>query len=185
MTKSIAAAGFLACILAANYVTTEYGMVPVGFGLMATAGTYFAGASFVLRDAVQDTAGKRWVLGLVVVGALLSWLLAVTWFRADPAFLPPGVTAVSIALGSGVAFLASETADLAVYTPLRKRGYVRAAVASNVVGAFVDTVLFLWIAGFPVADALAGQMVGKLLVTLAVVLVVGGVRVVSSQPVRA
>jgi len=154
--------------LAANYVTTEYGMVPVGFGVVATAGTYFAGLCFVLRDAVQDTAGKRSVLALIVVGALASYLVS------DP----------FIALASGVAFLVSEVCDLLVYTPLRRRGYLRAALASNVVGALIDTVLFLWIAGFPIADAIAGQMVGKLLVTLAVVLAVGGVRVVSRQPVR-
>lgn len=158
--KILSALGFLACILAANYVTSEYGMVPVGFGLVATAGTYFAGASFVLRDAVQDTSGKRWVLGLIVAGALLSYLVS------DP----------FIALASGCAFLASETADLAVYTPLRRKGYVRAAVASNVVGAVVDTLLFLWIAGFPIAGAIAGQLVGKLLITLVVVLAVAVVR---------
>jgi uncharacterized PurR-regulated membrane protein YhhQ (DUF165 family) len=152
---------FLGCILAANYVTTEYGMVPVGFGLMATAGTYLAGVTFVLRDALQDTAGKVWTLVLIGVGGLLSFLVA------DP----------FIALASAVAFAVSELADFAVYTPLRRRGYIRAAVASNVVGAFVDTVLFLWIAGFPIAGALAGQMVGKLVITLAVVLAVAALRV--------
>lgn len=156
-----AAALFLGCIVAANYVTTEYGMVPVGFGLVATAGTYFAGLTFVLRDSLQDLAGKWVVVGLIVVGAGLSFL----------------VSAPFIALASGVAFLVSEIADLLIYTPLRRRGYVRAAVASNVVGAFVDTVLFLWIAGFPIADAIAGQMVGKLAITLVVVLAVAGVRV--------
>lgn len=153
-------AGFLGCILAANYVTTEYGMVPVGFGLVATAGTYFAGLSFVLRDAVQDTVGRRVAMAAIVVGAGLSY------FVADP----------FIALASGVAFLASEAADLAVYTPLRERGYIRAAVASNVVGAFVDTLLFLWIAKFPIADAFAGQMVGKILVTVLIVFGVIAIR---------
>lgn len=162
------AAGFLGCILAANYVTTEYGMAPVGFGLVATAGTYFAGATFVLRDAVQDTAGRWTAIGLIVVGAGLSYLVA------DP----------FIALASGVAFLSAEFADLAVYTPLREKGYLRAAGTSNVVGATVDTLLFLWVAGFPIADAFAGQMVGKLAVTL---LVVAGVicgRALLRQPVR-
>jgi uncharacterized PurR-regulated membrane protein YhhQ (DUF165 family) len=161
MTKTIGASvAFLATILAANYVTTEYGMVPVGFGLVATAGTYFAGLAFVLRDTVQDAGGRRLVLALIVAGALLSYLVS------DP----------FIALASGVAFLASETADMAIYTPLRKRGYIRAAIASNVVGAFIDTILFLWIAGFPIAGAVAGQMVGKLLVTAVVVLAVVVVR---------
>lgn len=156
MTKTLnatAAAAFLACILTANYVTTEYGMVPVGFGLVATAGTYFAGLTFVLRDTVQDGYGKRRTIALVVVGALLSYLVS------DP----------FIALASGVAFLCAELADLAIYSPLRRRGYIRAAVASNVVGAVVDTFLFLWIAGFPIAGAWQGQIVGKLLVTGVVV----------------
>lgn len=151
---------FLVCILAANFVTTRYGMVPVGFGLIATAGTYFAGATFILRDSLQDIAGKRWTLAVILAGAGLSFLVS------DP----------FIAIASAVAFGLSELADLAVYTPLRKRGYIRAAVASNVVGAFIDTVVFLWIAGFPVLAALPGQMVGKVAVTAAVVAVVAGVR---------
>lgn len=157
--KILAAAGFLACILAANYVTTQYGMVSVGFGLVATAGTYLAGLSFVLRDAVQDAMGRWAVVPLIVIGAGLSYLVS------DP----------FIALASGVAFLVSELADLAVYTPLRRRGYIRAAVASNVVGAFVDTFLFLSIAGFPLVGW-QGQMVGKLAITAAVVLAVVAVR---------
>lgn len=155
-----AGAGFLACILAANHVTTDYGMVPVGFGLTATAGTYLAGITFVLRDALHDLFGARWVMLLIAIGAALSY------FISDP----------FIALASGVAFLASETADLLVYAPLRRRGYIRAAIASNAVGSAVDTVLFLWIAGFPIADAFAGQMVGKLTVTLAVVVAVATYR---------
>jgi uncharacterized PurR-regulated membrane protein YhhQ (DUF165 family) len=159
---------FLACILAANYVTTQFGMVPVGFGLVATAGTYFAGLTFVLRDSLQDVAGKRWTLAAIALGAALSFLVS------DP----------FIALASAVAFGLSELADLAVYTPLRKRGYLRAAIASNIVGAFVDTIAFLTIAGFPVMVALPGQMVGKLLVTAAAVGVVIAVRM-ARKPVAA
>jgi hypothetical protein len=152
-----ASAGFLACIVAANYVTTHYGLVPVGFGLMATAGTYFAGLCFVLRDSVQDAGGRWLAMAVVAAGAAVSYLVS------DP----------FIALASGTAFLASEALDLAIYTPLRKRGYVRAAVASNVVGSVVDTFLFLYIAGFGITgQVVAGQIVGKLAVTGAVVLVV-------------
>jgi len=165
----ITGAAFLGCIIAANYVTSRYGMVPVGFGLAATAGTYFAGLSFVIRDSLQDAAGKRWTLAVITLGAALSFLVS------DP----------FIALASAVAFGLSETADLAIYTPLRKRGYVRAAVTSNVVGSFVDTIAFLLIAGFPVRQALAGQMVGKLLVTVAAVALVVIVRAVSREPLRA
>jgi uncharacterized PurR-regulated membrane protein YhhQ (DUF165 family) len=166
----LAAAAFVAAIVLANYATTHYGLVPVGFGLVATAGTYLAGATFVLRDTVQDGLGKVATVALIAVGAGVSFALA------GPA----------IALASGAAFLASEVADLAVYTPLRRRGYVRAAVASNVVGAVVDTALFLYLARFPVTtSSVAGQMSGKLAVTLAVVaLVVGARGALSRESVR-
>lgn len=149
LTLALAGA-FLGCIIAANFVTTELGMVPVGLGLEATAGTWLAGLTFVLRDSLQDLAGRVVTTSLIVAGTGLSYLVS------DPL----------IALASAVAFLTSELADLAVYTPLRGRGYFRAAMASNVVGAAVDTVLFLWIAGFPVLTALPGQMVGKVTITL-------------------
>jgi len=156
------AAAYLVGILAANYVTNRYGMVPVGFGLVATAGTYFAGLSFVLRDLVQDTGGRWLAAAVVVVGAALSY------FISSP----------QLALASGIAFLVAEGADLAVYTPLRRRGYIRAAVASNIVGALGDTFLFLWLAGFPIAGAWQGQMIGKLAVTGAVIVIISGVRFV-------
>jgi len=167
-TAAVAGGAFLGTILAANYVTTRYGMVPVGFGLAATAGTYFAGLSFVLRDAVQDTGGRKLVVALILAGAALSF----------------AISAPFIAVASAVAFLLSESADFAVYQPLRRRGYIRAAIGSNVVGGLVDTVAFLTIAGFPLRQAFAGQMVGKLLVTAAVVGLVIAVRE-SRRPVTA
>lgn len=183
MNRFLAPALFLACIVAANWATTHYGMWPVGFGLMATAGTYFAGFTFVLRDSVHDTWDRRSVIALIVLGAGLSLILAL--LLTDPGFLPPGVTPARIALASGAAFLVAELADLAVYAPLRRRGYIRAAVASNVVGGFIDTVVFLAIAGFPILPALPGQMLAKLTVTAVVVLIVGGARAVLRKPVNA
>jgi len=167
-TKILAAAGFIATILAANYVTTQYGMVPVGFGLVATAGTYFAGLAFILRDLVQDKAGRAWVAALILAGAGLSF----------------AISAPFIAVASAAAFLLSEGADFAVYSPLRKRGYIRAAVASNLVGSIVDTVLFLTIAGFPLRQAFAGQLVGKMAVTGVVIAGVALIRY-ARRPVTA
>jgi queuosine precursor transporter len=63
-------------------------------------------------------------------------------------------------VASVVGFTVAELTDLAVYTPLRQHADLRAAVASNQVGAVVDTALFLSISGFPLA-AMPGQLVGK------------------------
>jgi hypothetical protein len=169
MIKFIPPLAFIAAIVAANYATSHYGLIPVGFGLVATAGTFFAGLTFVLRDLVHDQWGRWFVVGLIVVGAGVSFALSAPF----------------IALASGIAFLVSELADMAIYTPLRRKGYIRAAVASNVVGAFVDTVLFLAIAGFPIWSSVPGQMLGKLTVTFVTVVLVWGFRALLRQPVRA
>ena len=52
---------FAGTVVAANWAVNRYGIVPVGFGLMAPAGVYFAGLAFGLRDAVHETGGRRWV----------------------------------------------------------------------------------------------------------------------------
>ena len=58
------------------------------------------------------------------------------------------------------AFLVSELADLAVYTPLARRRLVAAVVASSFVGLVVNSIMFLWLA-FGSLEFLLGQVVGK------------------------
>ena len=137
-------AAYIGTIVAANWAITEFGLVPVGFGLVAPAGVYFAGLAFTFRDLVHETAGRVWSLIAIVVGALLSLILA------DPIF----------AVASGIAFFVSESADLLVYSRLRSTGWMPAVLASNVVGFATDSVLFLLLA-FGSLEFLAGQLVGK------------------------
>lgn len=151
----LAVAAYIGTVAAANWLTARYGFVPVGFGLTATAGTYVIGCAFVFRILVQeafgsDIRGRAIMLAAIIAGAALSWALA------TPA----------LALASGVTFLVSETADWAVYTPMRRRGWARAAVLGNGTGAVVDTFLFLWLAGFPILAAVPGQLVGKAYATI-------------------
>lgn len=146
--RAAAIAAYAAVVVLANVLTSRYGLVPVGFGLIATAGTYCAGAALGLRDLVQETWSVLGVVVAIALGAALSF-----------AFADPHVAAASCA-----AFAIAELCDLAVYTPLRRRGWSRAVLASNVVGALVDTIVFLYVAGFPVVrDAVAGQLVVKIL----------------------
>jgi uncharacterized PurR-regulated membrane protein YhhQ (DUF165 family) len=166
----MATAAYLATIVVANWLTAEYGLVPVGLGLLATAGTYAAGLAFVARDLVQDTGGRLVAVGALALGAALSWF----------------VSTPQLAIASAVAFGLSELADMAIYTPLRKRGYVRSALASNAVGIVVDTLAFLWLAGFGLGPLIvAGQLAGKVWITLAVVGVVVMTRALLRHRVRA
>lgn len=157
---------FVLLILASNWLTARYGLV-AGW---VTAGTFTAGLVLAARDLVHRTAGIWASLGCVAVGAGLSALIA------TPA----------LALASGVAFLLSEAADTAVYAPLLRRGRLRALTASNAVGSVVDSILFLWIAGFPVWPAVLGQVGVKWFMAVGLpLLAIGGVRAVLRYRVRA
>lgn len=136
---------FVATVWGANWTLAQWGIVNIGFGMTAPAGVFFAGLAFTLRDLLHRLGNKRWVIGAILLGAGLSFLLE---------------DAQQFAIASGVAFLVSEFADLLVYTPLRKRGWLTAVGASNVVGFTVDSVLFLWLA-FGSLAYLEGQLVGK------------------------
>lgn len=146
---AVAAVAYLATIVGANWAVSTFGVVPVGFGLVAPAAVYVAGLAFTLRDLLHDAAGRIAVLVIIALGAVLSLIVA------TPA----------LALASGVAFAVSELADLAVYEPLRRRRWLTAVAASNVVGLIVDSLLFLWLA-FGSLAFLPGQLVGKAWMTL-------------------
>lgn len=155
-------------VWAANYFITHVGHVsfpggphtiPVGFGYDAPSGVLWIGLALLVRDVVQSALGKPAVLGGIAVGAALSYLVA-----------------PSLALASAVAFGLSELLDFAAYTPLVERGRVIAAViASNTVGAVIDTFVFLWLA-FHSLQFWQGQIIGKLLVTAAVLPVLAWLR---------
>jgi queuosine precursor transporter len=119
-------------------------LIPVAPGLMAPSGVTMIGIALVLRDLVQRRLGVGVVSGAILVGAGLSAV-----------FAPP-----SLVIASTLAFLLSEIADLAVYTPLARRRLVAAVVASSLVGLVVDSIVFLWLA-FGSLEFLAGQVAGK------------------------
>lgn len=170
MKKLLLAAAYVAAVVAANWLTNRYGLVPIGFGLLVTAGTFAAGGAILIRNLGQDALGRIVILGLMVIGVVLSWWLS------TPA----------LAVASGVAFALSELTDMTVYTWLRKRGRSRALLAASILAAFVDTLIFLHIAGFPVTgDAVAGQMLVKVGITAVVAVALGVRGAVFREPVNA
>lgn len=148
--------GLIASIFLANWLIYNVGqcppfpcLIPVWPGIMAPSGILAIGLGFTFRDLTQRGLGVRWTIGAIVVGAALS------------AWLSP-----ALALASGMAFLLSELLDMAVYTPLQKRNLVGAVIGSNVVGAVVDSAVFLFLA-FGSLQFVEGQVIGKLWMTLA------------------
>ena len=167
-TRIIAAvslAVYVGAIVLANYfivhglpfglsTPTPFGTytVPVGFGLVAPAGTYVAAVTFPARDVVQRSGGRLLGIAAIIVAAIVSW-----W-----------VSSPAIAVASGGTFLISESFDFAVYTPMQRRWFVPAVIASGVIAAVVDSLIFLQWSGIGYGNGqLAGLIVGKLwIVTL-------------------
>lgn len=129
--------------------------LPTLFGLVCPAGTYMAALSFPLRDVVQR-AGGRWLgVAAILLAALVSW-----W-----------VSSPTIAVASGGTFLISESFDFLIYTPLQRRFFVPAVVASGIVAAVVDSLIFLKWAGIGYGG---GELDGLIVAKLMTVVVVGG-----------
>lgn len=146
---AISVAMYVSAVVLANIVTERLGLVPVGFGLMVTAGTYAAGFALLARDFVHRFGGRTWALAAIAAGGGISW------FLSSPA----------LAMASTVAFICAELVDLVIYEPVRRtKGFLKGALASNIVSAPIDTFAFLSLAGFPLTlETVTGQFVGKVL----------------------
>jgi len=170
----VAFAGFLACIPLANWLILHVGtvcvangpcLVPVAPSLMAPSGVLTIGVALVLRDVVQRCLGLRFGLIAIAIGTGLSMFVA-----------PP-----SLVVASGTAFVLSELADFAVYTPLQQRRLMTAVVASSMVGLVVDSIVFLSLA-FGSLEFLPGQIVGKAWAVLIAIPLVRLLRRVAPTP---
>lgn len=150
-------AGFVSCIVAANWAIMHLGTdhgpgsprtIPVGFGLAAPSGVLFAGAQLTLRDVLHERLGGPATVAVIAATAPLTAIVA------SPA----------LAVASIVTFVVAELADLVVFGRLRRRGYATAILGSNLISAIVDSLLFLALA-FGVTQAAVGGLgmtVGKL-----------------------
>ena len=132
---------YVAAIVMSNWLITHVGipvgpgthLTEVGFGLLAPSGVWAAGISFPARDVVQRTGGRLLGVAAILLGAAISWK----------------VSSPVIAVASGGTYLISESLDMLVYTPLQKRWFVPAVIASGCVAIIVDSVVFLHWAGLP------------------------------------
>lgn len=159
---------FILCIPSANWMIGNVGtycvpdgpcMIPVAPGLDAPSGVLMIGLALVLRDLVQRRLGKLWALVAIVAGAALSGLVASN----------------ALVVASMAAFLFSELADFAVYTPLQRNRFITAVIASSMVGLVVDSMLFLYLA-FGSLDYVFGQIIGKAWMVLCTVPIIWKLR---------
>ena len=165
--KYVILIAYIATIPVANWMIGHVGnctpigpcIIPVGFGLFAPSGVLIVGLALVLRDFVHRAFGWKPSVSAIMVGVALSF------WTASPA----------VAMASAAAFALSELADLGIYAPLARKRLLLAVALSGVVGAAVDSAVFLWLA-FGSLDFIAGQILGKVWATLAAVTVLAAFR---------
>ena len=131
---------YLAAIVAANLTTATWG---------AEWSIYNAflliGLNLSTRDRLQDLWGVhrfRNMAILIGAGSALSYGASV-WLAPEAI---PSDTVAKIALASCVAFLVAETFDAISYYLLRRREWLERSNTSNLVGAGLDSVIFVSIA---------------------------------------
>ncbi len=117
---------------------------------------------FTLVDVVTEVYGRErarsmMFSGLIVIGLVIAFLALATTLPPSTRFAPTDVAyekifhaSIQISIASLVAFACSQLLDIAVFSKLKKAMHGRALWlrnnVSNVVGQFVDTVIFITLA---------------------------------------
>jgi hypothetical protein len=148
---------YLASIVVANVVTARF--APLEFGLfLVPAGSVFIGATFILRDFVQQAIGRTRTYGAICGAMLLS--AATSWGLGDTLW---------ITAASAVTFLVSESTDTEIYSRLRLPMAWR-VLYSGFAGGVIDSVLFVLIGLSPLGagilpwEAVGSAILGQLIV---------------------
>lgn len=136
---------YIALIVAVNYGFTVVPLVELPGGVMWPPMSLLVGFVFIVRDFAQREIGHK-VLFAMAAGMALSYVMA------DP----------FVALWSAAAFLVSELADWAVYT-FTKRPLSERVLYSSVIGAPVDSAVFLGGLGIASGVGVATMSASKLL----------------------
>ena len=127
------------------------------FGVGPARKVVYAGFVFGVGFTVMTALGIA--AGVSQSGTLSLWQAL---FRDPDAF-----AMLRTALASGTAFLAAQLLDIKVFDALRQQAWWKAPAASSLIGSFVDTLIFFFLAfagtGLPWASWAAGDFFAKLL----------------------
>lgn len=155
---------YVALVVLANWLASRYTITVPFTDYIAPAGVLCIGGVLVIRDWLQQLAGLYRSLALMVVAGAASYLIGVA----------AGWTSLQrIAVASLVAFLASETVEAVIFTPVRRKRLGLAVALSATVGNALDSALFLWLA-FGSEAFFMGNFIGKAeMIALGTALTVG------------
>ncbi len=150
---------YLCAIVLANVITASFAPLQLGVFIIPY-GSFLIGATFILRDLVQNKCGKKTTylfIGLaLLLSAISSYLLGDTLW---------------IVFASAVSFAISETTDTEIYSRLKSSISMR-ILYSGIVGGILDSTVFVILglsplgAGFVPWDAVWMAILGQIIIKI-------------------
>ena len=139
MTRILPGIIAMAAIVVASNILVQFFV-----GDWLTWGAFTYPFAFLVTDVMNRVYGaataRKVVLAGFVIGVICSFIGTQIMGEFEP------LVTLRIALGSGIAFLAAQLLDVAVFNRLRGQAWWQAPLASTLVGSTVDTALFFTIA---------------------------------------
>lgn len=150
---------YVAAILAGNWLSSTFAPVNIG-PFLISLGTFTIGATFILRDLVQQKHGRYMTYAFISVALLLSLIQSATMGQGLP-----------VVIASIIAFAVSETTDTEIYTRLKLPVHWR-VWWSGFVGGILDSTVFIvlglspWGMGFMPWSVVPMAIIGQSLIKL-------------------
>jgi queuosine precursor transporter len=114
------------------------------FGQWLTWGAFTYPVAFLVTDVMNRVYGARLARQVVYAGFATGVVCSLIGTQIVGEFGP--LVTLRIAMGSGLAFLAAQLLDVAIFDRLRAGAWWRAPLASTLVGSTVDTAIFFTVA---------------------------------------
>jgi uncharacterized integral membrane protein (TIGR00697 family) len=114
------------------------------FGQWLTWGAFTYPFAFLVTDLMNRFYGAPAARRVVLAGFVVGLICSVIGTQIMGEFGP--LVTLRIALGSGLAFLTAQLLDVTIFDKLRRGNWWRAPLASTLVGASADTLIFFSIA---------------------------------------
>ena len=151
-------------VLASNYLV-QFPINYYGLKEILTYGAFSYPIAFLITDLANRSYGKLVARKIVYIGFAIgiSFTLIFSTNFAD-------LISVSIAIGSGTAFLVAQLLDVQIFDQLRKKKWFIAPLTSSLIGSTIDTFLFFSISfyatGIPWVTLSLGDLAVKIFVAL-------------------
>ncbi|WP_156290064.1 VUT family protein [Oceanobacillus salinisoli] len=121
---------YISVIILANVITAKFAPLELGMFIIPY-GSFLIGATFILRDFVQNKYGKKNTYMLIGIALMLSAVSS--YLLGDTLW---------IVFASAVSFLVSEAFDTEIYSRMKKSFYTR-VLYSGTVGGILDSAIFV------------------------------------------